>query len=46
MHMKKRTLSAILTLVVTASLAVVPALLQSTSASPAPTVPARTAVAG
>jgi hypothetical protein len=44
MHMKKRTLSAILTLVVTASLAVVPALLQSTSASPAPTVPARTAV--
>lgn len=44
MHFRKRTLSAVLTLAVTASLAVVPALMESTAATAAPRPAARAGV--
>jgi hypothetical protein len=44
MQFRKRTLSAVLTLAVTASLAVVPALMESTAATAAPSAPARASV--
>lgn len=44
MHFRKRTLSAVLTLAVTASLAVVPALMESTAATAVPSAPARASV--
>jgi hypothetical protein len=44
MHLKTRTVSAVVTMAVTASLAVAPALLQPTAAAAAPAAPARSSV--